>query len=576
MSLEMGLTLAIFVMTILGLVVFQAHSATVFAITLLTLLTTGLADEQQFIASVANPGLLTLVLLIVCSLALEKTHLLRLISQKVMVRSYGKSWLRLVISTAFCSALLNNTAVVATLLASVRNNPYHSASKLLLPLSYAAILGGTLTLIGTSTNLIINSFYLEVSNQSLGFLSFACVGIFLLLAGLITLWFSHQSLANKPKPCLNSDGYFLDARLEPNSPLIGRSIEENGLRHLESLFLVELVRAQRLISPVNPHERLQIGDKLIFCGDISKVMQLTQFEGLSLFAKVNGLLSSNLIEVVIRDQSELKGQTLKQLGFRARFDAAVVAIKRDGGQLSGKLGDIQLKAGDYLVLAVGRDFKSRQNLQKNFITVSGLEPEKKITGGQSWVIVFSFLAAISASALEWVNLLTALCVLLGGYLLSGFLTVSEVTRRLPLEIWLVVSSALLLSQVFISTGTANILLSLTDFDAKQYPHVALILLYLASWIFTEFMTNNAAAAMMFPIAWTLSQLSGLNPLPFVMTVTFAASACFISPYGYQTNLMVLNAGNYCLVDYIKVGLPVSVVYALVVVLLVPCFFPFYG
>ncbi|MGF1765999.1 SLC13 family permease [Enterovibrio makurazakiensis] len=573
MSIDVLLTLSVFATTIVGLVVFQSRPAKVFGATLLALVVLGLADQEQLISSFANPGLLTLVLLIVCSLALEKTHILRLISSNLMVKSYRKTWLRLYVGTVLSSAVLNNTAIVATLLSPVRNNPYHSPVRLLLPLSYAAILGGTLTLIGTSTNLIVNSLFIDASGSSLSFFSFTAVGICLVVACGITLWCSHHFL---PESNLSSDdtqGYFIDARLGDKSPLIGRSIEENGLRHLESLFLVELVRQGRLISPVAPNEVLEANDKLIFSGDITKVMQLTQFKGLSLFADSNGLLKSNLTEVVIRNGSVLDGQSLKSVGFRALFDAAVVAVRRDGERLSGKLGEITLRAGDFLVLAVGDDFKTRKNVSKNFIVLSGVEPETKMGAAQSWITVGGFIAAVGLAAFGLVELFVSLCVLLGLMLFSGALTTNDITRRLPIDVWLVVSAALLLSQVLMSTGTTDILLSLTQLNVADHPYLTLAVIYLCTWVITELVTNNAAAALMFPIAWTLASVSNVSVMPFVMTVAFAASSSFISPYGYQTNLMVFNAGGYRLKDYLKVGLPVSIVYALVVLFLVPYFFP---
>ena len=574
MEIDVLFTLAIFASTLFGLLVLQASPPRVFGLCLIALLISGLADQALLISSLANPGLLSLVLLIVCSFALEKTHILRLISSKLLVSSYRKSWLRLYLSTVFSSALLNNTAIVATLLSPIKNNPYHAPSKLLLPLSYAAILGGTLTLIGTSTNLIVNSLYVDVAQQSLSFFAFTTVEFCLVVACGLVLWFSHRALPEAAQQPENVKGYFIDAELDPASPMIGHTIEDNGLRHLESLFLVELVRDGRLITPVNPREVLQAGDRLVFSGDVTKVMQLTQFKGLSLYAHTNGLLKTNLSEVVIRHGSVLNGNTLKKVGFRALFDAAVVAIKRDGEKLSGKLGDICLKAGDVLVLAVGDDFIARTNLNKNFVLLSGVEPDIKMTENQSWFTLFGFFTAIALAAFGVMDLLLALVILLGVFLISGMLSVNEITRRLPLEIWLVVGAALLLSQVLINTGTTELLLASLQIDVVSNPWLALCLIYLVTWGLTEFVTNNAAAALMFPIAWSMSLVSGLSPMPFVMTVAFAASACFISPYGYQTNLMVYNAGNYQLRDYLVTGIPVSLVYGLVVLMAVPYFFPF--
>ncbi len=574
MEFNVLLTLGIFGGALFGLLILQASPTLVFGLCTMALLLTGLADQSMMIASAANPGLLSLILLIVCSFALEKTHILRLISSKLLVPSYGKSWWRLYLTTVFSSGLLNNTAIVATLLSPVKNNPYHPASRLLLPLSYAAIIGGTLTLVGTSTNLIVNSLYLDAADQSLPFFSFTLVGLCLAFACGLVLWFSHRFLPNTHQENETHQGYFIDAELETDSPMIGKTIEQNGLRHLESLFLVELVRDGRLITPVSPKEVLKANDRLVFSGDVTKVMQLTQFKGLSLYAHSNGLLKSNLSEVVVRHGSVLNGNTLKNVGFRALFDAAVVAVRRDGAKLSGKLGDIKLSSGDVLVLAVGDDFKTRSNINKNFILLSGVEPETKMTTVQSWLTLAGFVGAIGLAAAGVLDLLLSLVLLLGGMLLTKVLTVSEISRRLPLDIWLIVGSALLLSQVLIATETTDVLLSVLAIDTYPSPWLILLGLYVVTWLLTEFVTNNAAAALMFPVAWSIAQVSDFSPMPFVMTVAFAASACFISPYGYQTNLMVYNAGNYQLKDYLFTGIPVSLVYTCVVLTMVPLFFPF--
>lgn len=575
MSLDAYLTIGIFLTTIVGLIRFQSRPAVVFGVALLTLVGLNLVSKEQLLSSMSNPGLVTLVLLILCSFALEKTRLLRVIASKVIVNSYNATWLRLFGITALSSAMLNNTAVVATLLSPIRNNPHHFASKLLLPLSYAAILGGTLTLIGTSTNLIVNSLYIDAQGQSLSFFSFTAVGVILVLACGLVLRVASRWLPEIEQKETCSKGYFIDAKVVEGSELIGRSVEGNGLRHLESLFLVEVVRSGRLISPVTPTEVLQLDDRLIFSGDITKVMQLSQFSGLEMFAEKNGLLDSNLTEVVVKQESVLIGKTLKGAGFRALFDAAVVAIRRDGEEVSGKLGEVVIQTGDFLMLAVGEDFKSRRNISKNFIVISGVEPETRINGHKAWLSIGGFVLTIALAATGVIEMLQGLILLLGLLIFSQCLNVNEVVRRFPVDIWLIVSSAILLSHALVNTGVVELLAhwvnGVTDSD---HLYLALILVYLMTWLLTELVTNNAAAALMFPIAYSIALGFGVDILPFVMTVAFAASGSFISPYGYQTNLMVYNAGQYRLMDFIKIGLPVSLVYAVIVLTAVPIFFPF--
>jgi len=420
MPLDAYLTLGIFALTILGLIVLQTRPVAVFGATLVALIACDLVTKDQFLTSIANPGLVTLILLVLCSLALEKTRLLRVIASKTIVDNYYSTWFRLFGITTFFSSILNNTAVVATLLSPIRNNPHHFASKLLLPLSYASILGGTLTLIGTSTNLIVNSMYIEASGKSLSFFSFTAVGAILVLCCGLVMFFCTRMLPSIEQNKATSEGYFIDAKVSVDSELVGRSVEVNGLRHLESLFLVEIVREGRLISPVSPSEVIHPSDRLIFCGDITKLLQLGQFSGLEIFAEKNGTLNSNLTEVVVRQESIIVGRTLKTTGFRALFDAAVVAIRRDGEQVSGKLGDVVIRSGDFLVLAVGDDYKSRTNINKNFLTLSGVEPESRINGWRAWLSIGGFITTIALAAVGFVDLLEGLVLLLGGLLFTRF------------------------------------------------------------------------------------------------------------------------------------------------------------
>lgn len=336
-----------------------------------------------------------------------------------------------------------------------------------------------------------------------------------------------------------------------------------------------MVRNGRLISPVTPTEVLQQDDRLIFSGDIAKVMQLSQFSGLEMFAEKNGLLDSNLTEVVVKQESVLVGKTMKKAGFRALFDAAAVAIRRDGEEISGKLGEVQIKAGDFLVLAVGKDFLTRHNISKNFIVISGVEPETRNNGKKAWISIGGFVLTLVLAATGVVEMLQGMLLLLGVLIFTQCLNVNEVVRRFPVDIWLVVASAILLSHALVNSGVAELVASWVEGTAeKEHLMLALLLVYLATWLMTELITNNAAAALMFPIAYSIALGFGVDFLPFVMTVAFAASGSFISPYGYQTNLMVYNAGRYRLMDFVKVGVPVSLTYGAIVLLTVPLFFPF--
>ncbi|NLS12664.1 SLC13 family permease [Vibrio sp. SM6] len=558
------IVIALFIATILGLIRYQTRPEKVFGVLLVVLVASGLVSTQQVIASFANQGLLTLILLMVCSIALEKTSLLRVLATFVIKPSYQATWLRLFSITTLSSAFLNNTAVVSTMLAPIRNNPHHPASRLLIPLSYAAILGGTLTLVGTSTNLIVNSMVLDANLPSLGFFDFTLVGGLLVVGCGVVLFFLSGTLPMKSRHTSMAADYFIDTKVTLDSPLIGKTIEENGLRNLESLFLVEILRHHHLISPVAPNEVVEAGDRLIFSGDIKKVSLFHQIPGLNLFARENGLPIDNLIEVVIRPESILSGKTLKHAGFRARFDAAVVAMKRDGERVSGKLGDIKLRPGDYLVLAVGDDFRSRHNISKNFYMISGYETDHMLHGRKELLAISGFLLAITSAAFGLLPLFESVFLLLGLYLLTGCLSGNEILHRLPKQIWLIISSALVLSQALMNTQALNTLEEVIINNPNLFtPFLGLALIYGLTWLLTELVTNNAAAALMFPIAFGLAQALNVDFHSFILAVAFGASASFVSPYGYQTNLMVYNAGQYRFNDFLRIGLPVSLMYGVI-------------
>lgn len=575
MAAMQWLMLAIFIGTFIGLVKFQKIPERVFFSATLLCLGATLVSTEDILANAVNPGLVTLVLLVLCSFTFERTSVLRRLSSLLISGSKVKSVLRTLFSAAFASALMNNTAVVASLISTIKNNTLINPGKLLLPLSFVSILGGTLTLVGTSTNLLVNSMYIDQGNESLSFFDFTLVGAAALSACLFVILIRLSSLPNIAKEALDTQEYLVEAEVAETSRLIGRTIEENGLRNLDSLFLVEVVRKGRLISPVKPEEYIESGDKLIFTGDISKVLTLQQFDGLTLFAEQDGLLRDNLTEVVIKPDSAVIGKSLKSAGFRARFDAAVVAIRREGSTLSGKLGEIVIHSGDFLVLAVGKDFSSRTNLSKNFFILSGHQPDNMLYGWRDRLTVWGFIASIALSVLTDLTLLKCLFFYIAILIFSGCLTINEIKRRFPLEIWMIVLSALTLATAMENSGVAALLANAVEtlLDGESV-YAAFILVFILTLIVTELVTNNAAAALMFPIAYNMAIGLGVSPLPFVMAVAFAASGSFISPYGYQTNVMVYNAGNYRLTDFVKFGLPVSLTYSAVVIYMIPFVFPF--
>ena len=558
-----------------GLIFTKWAAEWVFVCAMLAAYFTGLVDTTEVLDKATNTGVVTLILLLLVSTGLEKLSWLSRLSNKLIVHSYSASLLRIGVATAFFSAFVNNTAVVASLAHTVRNNRLHPASRLLIPLSYAAILGGTMTLIGTSTNLIVSSFLEDVTGTGLAFFDFFIVGVSATVVGLLVLLLSARLLPVGSSEIMDINEYVIEVEVDRGSTLIGKSILANKLRELEDFFLVEIVRGNYLISPVAPQEHIEAGDKLIFSGDIKQVQVFEAFDGLRLFAVEEGLLSQNMKEVIVMPNASIEGRTVKESAFRSMFDAAVVGMRRGGKRLSGKLGNITIQAGDSMMLAVGPDFNERKNLDKNFAIINDSVGEVQTTSLQNYAITGMLLVVITLATLDMVPLIKGMAVLLVFMLAIGVVTGSELRRRFPFELWLIIASALTLSQAMTNSGLVTVISGMLQNNLSILgPYGALIGVYLGAWLLTEAMTNNAAAALSFPIAFGLAESFGVSYMPFVMVVAYGASASFLTPFGYTTNLMVQNLGGYDFRDYFRTGLPVSLAYSAVVIFLVPKVFPF--
>ena len=572
--MEPLLTALIVASLILALIFSRVAPALVFTSAMAACVAVGSIDLQTALDKATNEGLITLIFLILVSVGLERLPWLIDLAQRTVDRSLPRTLLNLSGMTMLFSAFVNNTAVVATLSGALRKNPYHAPSQILLPISYAAILGGTLTLIGTSTNLIVSSFLEDITGEGIAFFAFLPVALPAALAGLLALLLMHRVLPAVDQAEVRINEFLIEMMVDDDSQLIGKTISENGLRDLGDLFLVELVRGGRLLTPVTPSERLAAGDRLIFSGDVAKIGMLDKFHGLRSFALDEGMLGSNLTEVVLLPGATVVGKTIKQCDFRSRFDAAVVGLRRDGERLSGRLGDIALRAGDSLMLAVGSDFLKRGNLSRNFLVIDGDIGSHRLPLTKSLGVGAGLMVAIAGSILGWFTLATGLMFLLLLMLALDLFSAAELRRRFPFEIWLIVASALAIAQAVMDSGLMTIMMaSLSPVIAAVSPFVLLLMIYALTLALTELMTNNAAAALMFPLSYALATSAGLAPMAFVMAVALGGSASFLTPFGYTTNLMVQNLGGYNRGDYLRFGWLVSLAFSSVVLFLLPRVFP---
>lgn len=572
---QQGLVLALLLGIVICLLTTRIKPSFIFAGAAFIAFLAGMIEVGEVATNFTNSSLVTLVLLILASAALEKTRLISWVSRSLSTGRLGTVVAKLGVSTALLSSFTNNTAVVVSLIGAIKRNQQHAPSKLLIPLSYAAILGGTLTLIGTSTNLIINSFVEDAGLPSLGFFTPTMIGLSVLVGGLLILVPLSYLLPNHDDHNQDDLPYFLEARVEPGSPLVGRSISENNLRALRRLFLAEVIRDGQTMPSVDPDFVLQARDRLLFCGDIESVATLQEIQGLTLFGQ-HHLNGQNFVEVVVSSSASFCNKTLKSSHFRDRFDAVVVAIRRGHERLQGGLGNITLNAGDTLVLVPGKRFEQeRQAHRKEFVLMNDLDSSARLDANKSAIVLIGFASVIGLALLNVVPLIKGLSVFLSLTLFTGIVQLSELRRRFPIDIVVIVGSALSIAQLLLSSGLSMALgqMFIEAFNGWGV-FGAIVATYLLTLILTELVTNNAAAALAFPIGYSMAIGYGVDPMPFVMAVLFGASASFISPYGYQTNLLVYTVGNYKLTDYIRVGIPLSIVYSVLVLALIPQFFPY--
>jgi di/tricarboxylate transporter len=576
MTLQQGTVFLGLAVLVVELLRGRRPPAVVFAMVAFTFMLLDFVSVTQGLAQLANPGLATVVLLLLLSVVLDKSRLLEAMADVLVRGPYRWALTKLFAATALYSAFLNNTAVVASLIGPLRTLRSHAPSRLLLPMCFAASLGGILTLIGSSTNLLVNSLLIGQQMPALHIFDLFPVGILILVAcGATMILLYPRLMPAQPVGEEQVSDYFLEARVRQDSSLVGRSVETGGLRQLAHLFLAEIVRESHVVAPVQPDEIIRPGDVLVFTGDLTRLDLLLRFDGLETSGQHYRLPLDNLVEVVIAADSPLARRTLRQTEFRSRFDAAVIAIRRGSERLRGPIADLPLDVGDTLVLVVGSDFEKRNNLQRNFVIVTRHEVQKFTDPRKGLAATAGFVFVVALAALGVVDFLKALLLLLVAFLVLGFTRPNELRRSVPYAIIVIIGSSLVISQVMVQTGSANLLASAMLGSIHQFgPYAALAMVLIVTWILTELMSNNAAAALAFPVAIGVAQQAGLDPRPFVMAVLYGASCSFLTPYGYQTNLMVMSPGRYTLRDYVRAGLPVALVFQAVALIALPIFFPF--
>ncbi len=580
------LALVCYILAMLALTQLAADVILVSAVT--ALLVAGVLTPAQAFAGMSNEGMLTVAVLYVVVSGVQATGGTALVVQGVLghPRSAGGAIAKMTLPVAFVSAWLNNTPVVAMLVPVIHDWAKRlrlPASKLMIPLSYAAVLGGVCTLIGTSTNLVVTGLLKAAGLQGLSMFDLAWVGVPIALAGIGFLVLTQRWLLPEHGPAFAAGGdlreYAVEMVIEPGGPLVGKTIEAAGLRHLPQMFVAEIERDGELLPAVSPSERLRAHDRLTFVGVVDSVADLQKIRGLRPATdQVHKLGAPRpqrcLIEAVVADRCPNVGQTIRDGRFRTTYNAVVIAVARSGTRINRKIGDIVLQAGDNLLLEAHPNFVERERNSQHFHLVSQVANSSPPRHERALLAIAILVGLIVVVSFEWLSMLVAGMVAAGAMIVTGC-TRSQLARRsVDWSVLIAIAAALAVGKAVEITGlAAAVAHSFIDLAGGQ-PWPTLVVVYGVTLLLTELVTNNAAAVLVFPIVLEAARDLNVAPLPFVIALALAASLAFATPLGYQTHMMVYGAGGYRFRDFQRVGVPLDLLCWILAALLIPLVFPF--
>jgi di/tricarboxylate transporter len=549
----------------------------------------GVLTPREALQGFWNPGLLTVAVLFVLVAALKTTGAIGWIGGWVLGRPAGErvALARLVPITSALSAFINNTPVVAMLTSSIEHwsrISRVSPSRLLLPMNYATILGGMCTLVGTSTNLVVAGLVAtQTSLPKLKMFDPLLVALPAVVLGGVYLATAGRWLLPARRSALDQAAdtyeYAVEMLVEPGGALTGKSIDEARLRSLSGSYLVELVRDGELFAAVTPDTRLQANDRLVFVGVTDAVRELRRIDGLrpatdQLFKLDSADSRRTLVELVLSPYSPVIGKTLREAAFRTRYNAAVIAVSRRGQRLHDKPGDVVLQAGDTLLVETVPPFMHTSGQSADFLVATLVDGVPAVDPNKARMALGVLMAMIVANTVLGVDILTSAMAAAVLVVALRCVSLPELRRTLDLRLVAVIACSFALGEATEKTGVAAVMATQLNGLAGADPFWTLALVYLVAVMFTELLTNNAAAVLIFPIGISAAAQLGVNAMPFVMAVMIGASAGFVTPIGYQTNLMVYGPGGYRFGDYLRFGAPLSLLVGVVVLWTIPRVWPF--
>ncbi len=576
---------------VIGVVVFLVLSlyrewlnpSLTFFVATVALLLGGIITPSELLRGLSNQQIVLIFLLVLVTAGIRALFGSALFARLFNPRLSARAFLfRMMAFTSSISAFLNNTPIVAFMIPYVKEwsertgNP---ASKFLIPLSFATILGGMITVIGTSTNLVLNGLIAEYNLPLLGFEDFVYLGICVTLMGWIYLYFIGYKLlpanANEIEALReNLKEYIVETEIAPGSKLIGKTVKDAGLRNLQDVFLVEVIRSEKVISPVSPEEVLEPGDALFFSGNTQSIYRLIKEDnGLSV-PKEDAIDDEqfNFVEAVIPANSALVGMRIKESDFRKRYNASIIAIHRNGKRVPGKVGEMHLAGGDFLLLLADSHYQNGHH-EKDLFFLSVPRKVKEKKSPWKHVLGIAAFALLIGGVIGILPIFDACLVILCGLVFFGILNIMEIRRELDLSLLMILVCSLAIGVALEKSGTADTIARALVYSGKSFGPVAVLsALFLVTIFLTSLITNAAAVSIVFPVAMAIAEQMALPHTPFFIAIAFAASGDFMTPIGYQTNLMVYGPGGYTFRDFMRVGAPLTLLYTVICLVFISYFY----
>ncbi len=550
----------------------------------------GVLTPVEILAGFANEQIAVIMMLLLLGDAIRQISVIEIFFSRIFPRTSGyKGFLsRIMFWIGGFSAFLNNTPLVAVMMPYVHNWSKRNniaPSKLLLPLSYAAILGGCVTLIGTSTNLIVNGMVIDQvifpDMEPLGMFDFFWVGFPMLIIGFLYLFFFADKLLPNRKAITKTivgaeRKYLVEAVIRKKSKLIGKTIDESGLGSEQGLFLAEVVRGNKTLRAFGKEFSLKQGDLLRFAGESEEIANLLSDGGgltLPSVGMMSKLKRADVLEIVISHNSSLISKSVGEVNFRGKYDSVLLAMHRNGERVIGKLEEVKLKAGDVILLLAGDAFMSRSQDDIDFYLISKVKEVRKPERYKVWTLFGGTLLAIFLSAINVIPLFMGLLVVLVVINILKVVNAKDLPKNIDYNLAVIIALSLALGTAMIKTGVANMIADVMISIFFPLGSVAVLAsIYFVTSILAAYITNKAAVAIVFPISLTAAHTLGLPPLPFALVVSFAAAANFLTPIGYQTNLMVYGPGGYNFKDFFRIGWPLTLIYMVVTVTILSCMY----